>query len=358
MSETRLESIRDRIRALDEELVKLAGERVELARAAGEIKREEKRTTVDYAHERVVLERARAAAGRTGLDPSVAEDLVARLIRASVTAQEEDNLRRAGTGAGKSAVILGGAGRMGRWMRRFLLAQGYSAFSLDPAASGEENALARDHLDGAGLVVCATPPGAIPALYDGWLSRPPRGVVVDLASIKTPVIEAIRRLQKAGAHVASIHPMFGPSIALLRDADVVICDTGDAAAMEATEALFRPTTARLVRLPLAEHDRIMADLLALAHATAIAFALSLPRERHPVHSTTFQALERLSSEVVRESPEVYYEIQAENPSSLAALERLRLAVERILATVKARKPDEFRKLLEEGRARTQAPAQK
>ncbi len=352
MTEPRLEAIRERIRAIDEELVKLAAERVGLARQAGETKRAEKKTTVDYAHERVVLERSRTAASRRGLDPSVAEDLVARLIRASVTAQEEDSIRLAGTGAGKTAVIVGGAGRMGRWMRRFLEAQGYTAGTLDPAAGADENAWAREHLARSDIVVVATPPGAIPGIYAGWLDRPPAGVVVDLASIKTPLIEAIRSLQRSGARVASMHPLFGPAIALLRDADVVICDTGDARAAEAVEGLFQPTTARLVRLPLADHDRVMADLLALAHAAAIAFALSLPRERHPVHSTTFQALERLSAEVVRESPEVYYEIQVENPNSLAALERFRDAVERILAAVRARGKDEFWRLLEDGRERT------
>ena len=55
---------------------------------------------------------------------------------------------------------------------------------------------------------------------------------------------------------------------------------------------------------------------------AIAFTIALPATDHPVRSTTFQALESLGSEVVRESPDVYYEIQAKNPYSAAALKRL------------------------------------
>ena len=107
-----------------------------------------------------------------------------------------------------------------------------------------------------------------------------------------PLLEPIRALQHAGGRVASIHPMFGPSVVLLRDADLVICDTGDPQATATIEKLFAPTTAHIVHLPLADHDRIMADLLSLAHATAIAFALALPETEHPVRSTTFQALER------------------------------------------------------------------
>jgi prephenate dehydrogenase len=96
----------------------------------------------------------------------------------------------------------------------------------------------------------------------------------------------------------------------------------------------------------------MADVLSLAHATAIAFACSLPDAAHPVRSTTFQALEALAAAVVRESAEVYYEVQAENPHSAAALERMRGALERIGAAVRGRDAASFGKMLEQGRGRT------
>ena len=236
-------------------------------------------------------------------------------------------------------------------MGRFLSTQGYDVAVLDRAAP-EVGARARGLLPDADLVVCSTPPAATAALYADWCAAPPAGVVVDLSSIKTPLVEPIRLLRAAGARVASIHPMFGPSATLLRDADVVVCDTGDADATAQVERLFQPTTAHVVRLPLADHDRIMADLLSLAHATASAFALALPETEHPVRSTTFKALESLAAAVVRESPDVYYEIQAMNPHSAAALERMRAALDRIIAAVTARDAGRFGGLLEEGRRRT------
>lgn len=351
-TEQDLDSLRERIRQLDLELLGRAAQRVELARQLGELKRLQKLSTVDYSQERVVLDRARAVAKERGLDPGVAEDLLAGLIRASVTAQDEDRLRHAAVGVGKRAVVVGGAGRMGRWLVRFLSAQGYATGALDPATAPDENDWARQALASAELVVCSTPPAATVDLYAAWSGAPPAGVVVDISSIKTPLIEPIRTLQRAGGRVASIHPMFGPSATLLRDADVVICDTGDPEATSTAEKLFEPTTARIVRVPLADHDRIMADLLSLAHATAIAFALALPETEHPVSSTTFQAIESLAAAVVRESPDVYYEIQAMNPHSAVALERLRAALHRIVAAVTARDSEGFRALLEEGRRRT------
>ncbi len=351
-AEQDFDSLRERIRQLDLELLDRVAERVQLARQVGELKRRQKLSTVDFAQERVVLERARAFAKERGLDPRVTEDLFAGLIRASVTVQDDDRIRLEAIGAGKTAVIVGGAGRMGRWLTRFLSAQGFTTGAIDPATSPDEGDWARRSLPSAELVVCSTPPAATAELYAEWSKKPPAGVMVDIASIKTPLIEPIRALQRAGCRVASIHPMFGPSAVLLRDADVVICDTGDPEATSTVEKLFEPTTVHIVRVPLADHDRIMADLLSLAHATAIAFALALPATDHPVRSTTFQALESLAAAVVRESPDVYYEIQVMNPHSIVALERLRAALDRIVAAVTARDSQEFREMLAEGRRLT------
>lgn len=352
MTEETLEGLREQIRKLDEELIERAARRIDLARQVGDLKRRHQLATVDFTQERVVLDRARESAVRIGLDPAVAEELFTQLIRASVSAQDEDSLRVSAVGAGKTAVVVGGAGRMGRWMRRFLSTQGYTTGALDPAATVEEGEWAREVLPSADLILCSSPPAAIADLYRSWRDRPPRGVIVDIASIKTPLIEPIRQLQRAGARVASVHPMFGPSVVLLRDVDVVICDTGDDGATALVEKLFLPTTAHLVRVPLDAHDQIMADLLSLAHAAAIAFALALPETEHPVRSTTFQALESLAGAVVRESPDVYFEIQARNPHSPAALERFRGAIDRIVTAATAGDARGFRALFEEAQRRT------
>jgi chorismate mutase/prephenate dehydrogenase len=350
-----IEELRAQMAQVDRDLLALAARRIALAREVGEEKRRSNRPVVDYGQERAVLDRARARAAELDLDPGVADALVASLIRAAVSAQDRDRVRGASLGAGKTAVVVGGEGRMGRWFVRFLADQGYAVGALDIRASAEDNAWAERALPTAELVVCAAPPVATAAIYDEWAAAtpaPPRGVIVDLASIKTPLLASIRRLQQAGARVASLHPMFGPSVVLLRDCDVVICDTGDDEAAAVVAQLFAATTARVLRLPLDEHDRQMADVLTLAHATVIAFALALPATPSPLRSTTLGALQTLSAALVRESPDVYYEIQAKNPNSMAALTRLADAVGRVMSAVSAQDAAGFRALMEEGQART------
>lgn len=347
-----LDALRDRIRQLDEEILARAAERLQLAREIGARKREAALPTTDYSQERAVLERARRSAATVGLDGTLAEQLVASLIRAAVAAQDSDRVRSAARGVGQRAVIVGGAGRMGRWLDRFLRDQGFETGALDPAAPEDERRWAGEQLPSAELVVCATPPVATAALYAQWTAAPPQGVICDIASIKTPLIAPIAALRAAGARVASIHPMFGPSVTLLRDCDVVICDTGDTEATALVTALFASTTARLVQLPLDDHDRAMADVLSLAHATAIAFATALPDVPPGVRSTTFDALESLSARLVRESADVYFEIQAHNPYSAAALARLRAAIDGVHGAVAGHDAEGFRALLAAGRRRT------
>jgi chorismate mutase/prephenate dehydrogenase len=346
-----LDEVRRRIRQLDEELIGLAAERVRLARRVGELKRASGRPLIDYTQERRVLDRAAHAAEARGLAPAVAQDLLARLVEAAVTAQEEENLRHAATGEGRRAVVVGGAGRMGRWMVRFLENQGWSALALDPAAPPEEADEARRALPDADLVVCSTPPRETCRLYGEWAAAPPHGLLVDLASIKTPLIEPIRALQAAGARVASIHPMFGPDTPLLRDKEVVLCETGDEAALGAVEALFRPTTARLVRLPLADHDRVMADVLSLAHAAVLAFTFAMPDEAPVVRSNTYRALTRLAANATAQNPDVYFQIQALNPHALAAIDRLLAGLEHVREVIASHRRDAFAVLLGEGAER-------
>ncbi len=347
-------ALRDRIAQLDDEILRLAAERCRLGREVGQLKHAAGHPSVDYVQERRVLDRARDAASKQDLDPELAEDIIARLILGSVAVQERDRVLLTGSGRGKTAVVLGGAGRMGRWVKRFLGSHGYQVHVLDPVQEDAVNLSAGEALPAAELVICAMAPGAIAQQYDAWTQGPasqrPQGVVADIASIKTPLVDAISALRQAGCKVASFHPMFGPDLVALRGADVIVCQTGDAEATAVVDDLFAPTTAQVWHLPLEEHDLAMAEVLALAHATAIAFAAALdaPTTAPPVHSTTFGALERLARDVVHESPEVYYEIQARNPHAAHAVTRLSQRLAELQGAVAGADADAFRAVMESG----------
>ena len=193
-------------------------------------------------------------------------------------------------------------------------------------------------------------------------SRGRQGLIFDISSLKTPLQPALQRLADAGAQVTSVHPMFGPDTELLSGRHVLFLEVGVPAATQAARALFESTMAEQIEMPLADHDRLIAYVLGLSHALNIAFftALaesgeSLPRLSE-LSSTTFDAQLAVAAKVAEESPELYFEIQADNPYGQEAMQVLRDAVRQVGETVLAGDRQAFVQLMQRGRAYLQKRA--
>lgn len=346
----RLEQARARIAALDAALIDLVAQRLAAAAEAGRAKSDLGQPTMDFARERSVLDAARVQAAAHGVPPDLAEDLVARLVVASTARQDGERILHQAAGRGKTAVVVGGAGRMGSWFVSFLRDAGYSVTVQDPRRPGSMTATPPD----ADLILLAVPPSIAAQLYATWKQRPPSGLVVEVCSIKAPLIAALREFAAAGGRVASLHPLFGPTIQSLRGADVLLCNIGRSEDQAAMRALFAATSARILEVDLDQHDVAMADVLALSHATALAFAASLDAPP-AMHSTTFQRLAAVARGVVAESPQVYFEIQAGNPAAAASVQRLADAVARLQAVIASRDAAAFASYMQDGARRLGGP---
>src|SRR5690349_23998831 len=123
---SRLEPLRTELGEIDRQILELVSRRQAIAQKIGQVKRDAGIPTRDYRQERDVVERARAAAVEHGLTPTMGEELVLALIRGSLTVQEKDVVAASGQGSGQRALVIGGAGLMGRWFVRYLAAQGFS----------------------------------------------------------------------------------------------------------------------------------------------------------------------------------------------------------------------------------------
>ena len=53
------------------------------------------------------------------------------LIRSSLTTQEQASVAAHGTGSGRRALVIGGAGKMGGWFAQFLASQGFAVEVAD-----------------------------------------------------------------------------------------------------------------------------------------------------------------------------------------------------------------------------------
>src|SRR6185295_7207555 len=123
--------------------------------------------------------RARAAAIEHGLPGSLGEELVLAFIRASLTVQEKDTVAASAEGTGRRALVIGGAGNMGRWFVRYLAAQGFTVEIADPAATEGYKDWREVTLDHE-LIVVAAPMPATAKILTEMAGAPPKGVVFDV----------------------------------------------------------------------------------------------------------------------------------------------------------------------------------
>lgn len=353
-----LNGLRQRLSAVDQELVKLIAERQRIVAEIGAHKIQTGTPTRDYARERDVLEGARRQAAELGLDPDVAVEIMRLLIRSSLTHQEQSRVAAESTGAGKRALVIGGGGKMGVWLAEFLASQHYEVEIADPVPSElpypqisdwQTSSLEHD------LIVVAAPIKATADILAALAERRPGGLIMDVGSLKTPLKDSLEKLAQAGCRVTSIHPMFGSDTRLLSGRHIIFVDVGVPDATAEAHALFASTMVDRVDMNLDEHDRLIGYVLGLSHALNLAFftALAGSGELVPhlqqLSSTTFDAQLGVAARVAGDNPHLYYEIQALNEYGGPPLDALVNAAEHVRDLIAGRDEEGFVAMMEQGR---------
>ena len=183
-------------------------------------------------------------------------------------------------------------------MVRFLASQGYEVEVADRNSPPPGYRHVRDwrhcSLD-HDIVVVAAPLRASREILNTLANDPPKGLIFDIGSLKTPLRAPLLSLAAAGARVTSVHPMFGPDTELLSGRHVIFVDVGVREATRQARKLFESTMATQVEMDLDAHDKVIAYVLGLSHALNIAFftALAESGEDAPrlatLSSTTFDS---------------------------------------------------------------------
>jgi len=352
-----LEELRSELSSIDRQLVELIAERQNVVGEIGRSKQSTGRATRDYERERDVLEMARDQAKSLDVDPNIAEEILTTLIRSSLTHQERDRVAAEGKGDGRSALVIGGAGKMGGWFVDFFSSQGFATTIAD--ATVQDGPGAFRYWKDAGVdydvIVVATPMVVSGEILSQLAEMSPQGLIFDIGSLKTPLKAGLAALAHAGCKVASLHPMYGPDTELLSGRHLIFIDVGSAEAITEAKELFAATMVDELDMGLDEHDRLISYVLGLSHALNIAFftALAESGEAAPklarLSSTTFDAQLLVSAAVAQDNPRMYFEIQHLNKFGLDPLDALYESVARIREVVAEGNEDAFVELMQSGR---------
>jgi len=348
-----LEQHRRDIEALDRRILHLICERLALARQIGELKNQLGEPLRNFQVETQVLDRFGEASRLLGLDRSLGNDLALFLIQKAV--EEQATMRDVlYQGDALDTLVVGGKGGMGRWIARFLRGQGHRVRIFDPA-DGESPFPEERSLEAArdvDLVMVAVPMSVCASVLEQLAGIGPRGVVAEMCSFKSHLVPTLDRVRGRGMRVVSFHPMFGPDVRMLSDRTIVFCGDGQHRDIEVVRGLFEETSARLVEMDIAEHDRRMALVLGLTHLSNLVYARAVcssgvdAAELAEVAGVTFQKQMTTTSEVVAENPALYYEIQALNTLTPEIGRWLQQAVDDWLEAVSSDGPETFTALME------------
>jgi len=334
--------LRHRLDDIDSGIVDLIAERQAVVTTIAEHKLKTGLPLRHYEREREVIDRGVARARNLGLSGSVARDILQTLIHHSLSNQETHKLVHSGHGVGRRALVIGGLGRMGEWMSRYLDMVGYSVDVADQVERDtpfnrvdDWQAVVNDY----DLIVVAVPLRPSNAILLRLAELKPDCLVFDIGSLKSPMREGLDAMRDSGCRVCSVHPMFGPNEIGLSGRHILFVDVGNQEAIVEARALFAHTAADCVELSLEEHDEVMAWVLGLSHLVNIAFAGALAQsgEKVPllkqISSSTFNAQLKVATQVVSENPHLYYEIQQGNVNTADVSEHFRRVLNELVTSV-------------------------
>jgi len=348
-----LEQHRRDIEALDRRILHLICERLELARQIGELKQATGIPLRNFKVEAEVYQRFAESSRLLGLDEDLGRDLANFLIGKAV---EEQAVHRDTVYQGNAlrTLVVGGKGGMGRWIARFLRGQGHRVTINDPDPVEtnfvEAADLAAAALE-ADLIVVAVPMSVCSEVLENLARLEVKGVVAELCGLKGHLLPLMKRLRDEGLRLVSFHPLFGPDIRMLSGCTIVFCDEARTKDLDVVRGLFVETSARLVDMSSAEHDRRMGLVLGLTHLTNLVFARALSHspvsaaELSEVAGVTFTKQLGTTHEVAAENPGLYFEIQALNQLTPETGKWLRQALDEWLGVVETGDAEAFKGLM-------------
>ncbi|WP_185733355.1 prephenate dehydrogenase dimerization domain-containing protein [Burkholderia sp. Bp8998] len=266
-------------------------------------------------------------------------------------------------------AVIGAAGSIGGLVARLLRADGRHVDCIDLRGGEAGDAghwieadiltpspAAADVLRRADTVVCAISFELLADALPSLLAHiRPDCALIETLSIKAPLAALLERLGEALAdrEVAGINPMFSGDLDPRGRPAAAVVHRGEAAGPRAGAFFDVLRRAGLVIVPMDPHahDRSMAILQTLVHGAVLAFGDVLSDDSLDLDallalaSPPFRVMVALLARMTRNHPDVYWEIQTDNPYSRDARQALAAALARLEHTCSSHDAASFRHTL-------------
>ncbi|MFD0727143.1 prephenate dehydrogenase [Lysobacter brunescens] len=228
--------------------------------------------------------------------------------------------------------LVGSQGAYGRWLRQFFEQRmQLPVIGFDPVDPASESL---DHvLDAADVLLFTAPIRHTVSIIDDCVARSAgreRGRLwLDITSIKQAPVAAMCRSQ---ADVVGLHPMTAPPKSpTLKGRVLVVCEARLDHWRDWLAKLLAALEAEVVRIDAEHHDRAMTLVQAMVHATHLAQAavvrshatsLGPPSSLLPMRTAAFEMDHAIVTRILSLNPQIYEDIQFDNPHVPEMLDRL------------------------------------
>jgi len=243
--------------------------------------------------------------------------------------------------------LIGGAGLMGRWFRRFFESQGFKVLVADLGTSATPEQVARVS---EVVMLCVPIPEVAKVAQKVGPHLKPGAVLVDIASVKQSPMAAM--LAAFPGEVVGTHPLFGPGEESIKGRTVVLCQGRGEYWFNWLKDLFSRAGAKVKITTATEHDRLMSIVQGLAHFVLIALGTAIrelgvpPEDLEDFATPTFNTLHHLTRRLVSQDARLYACIQLQNPANRVALRALEDAVADILHCIQRQNVEGLVRLIE------------
>lgn len=173
-------------------------------------------------------------------------------------------------------LIIGGTGETGRWFVKFYKKHGFDVviWGVNRRKDIAETLGARfaDDLDEeirtCDITMISVPINITEKMIQDIAPKMPSGsLLMDITSVKTGPVAAMRKFAPEGVEILGTHPMFGPSIPDIRGQIVIFTPIEGRSAkwFPVIRSLYEENGALIEVMDASEHDRMMAVVQGLTH---------------------------------------------------------------------------------------------
>jgi prephenate dehydrogenase len=251
---------------------------------------------------------------------------------------------------------------MGNWFARFLKANGYTVILTDKNRQAAKTISKRygfqflsNQLEAASkaqVIILATPTKITSAVLQQIApAMKPTTLIVEISSIKRPIVGTIRKLQKKGIAILSIHPMFGSGTTTIKGRRILVVTRPQNYEARRILSIFRMNGAGIIRCTLKKHDALASTILTLPHFINISLIETLKslgvklNEISLVAGSTFQLQLLLAEAIYNEDYD--NEVSILGDCKTTAIEEYKRQTEAVFKMVNM--PRSLERLLRSGR---------